>query len=137
MNFQIQAMACHTNQFARIHELAQKQSIAFVIPCEKRPNEMEILIECFLYSNETNLKTIVLPKLIVITDAITAIVQLLRVSNTKSLSSIHAYLRKNCNDKRGKYKYEKVPTDAKSTIKEAGWGDNKVISLTVSSNACF
>ncbi|KAF1756379.1 hypothetical protein GCK72_012832 [Caenorhabditis remanei] len=120
---EIQSMACHTNQFNRIHELAQKQSIMFILPCEKRPNESELLIECYLYTNENNMKTIVLPKVIVVVDAITAIVQLLRVSSSKSLSAIDVYVRKACTEKRGKYKYEKVPTDGKMTIKEAGWAD--------------
>ncbi|UMM26602.1 hypothetical protein L5515_010234 [Caenorhabditis briggsae] len=132
---EIQAMACHTNQFQHIHELAQKQSIMLILPCEKRPNESELLIECYLYTNENNMKTIVLPKLIVIGDAITAIVQLLRVCTSKPLSTIDVYLRKNCVEKRGKYKYEKVPNDGKMTIKDAGWaekqGGGEVLKVTV------
>uniref|UniRef100_A0A1I7TD61 MATH domain-containing protein n=1 Tax=Caenorhabditis tropicalis TaxID=1561998 RepID=A0A1I7TD61_9PELO len=113
----------------RIHELAQKQSIMFILPCEKRPNESELLIECYLYTNESNMKTIVLPKAIVVGDAVTAIVQLLRVSTSKSLSTIDVYLRKACTEKKGKFKYEKVPTDGKMTIKDAGWADKVTVVI--------
>uniref|UniRef100_A0A1I7TD62 MATH domain-containing protein n=1 Tax=Caenorhabditis tropicalis TaxID=1561998 RepID=A0A1I7TD62_9PELO len=126
---EIKSMASHTSQFSRIHELAQKQSIMFILPCEKRPNESELLIECYLYTNESNMKTIVLPKAIVVGDAVTAIVQLLRVSTSKSLSTIDVYLRKACTEKKGKFKYEKVPTDGKMTIKDAGWADKVTVVI--------
>ncbi|CAI2351745.1 unnamed protein product [Caenorhabditis sp. 36 PRJEB53466] len=126
---EIQAMAAHSNQFQRIYELALKQPIMFNLPCEKRPTESEVLIECFLYSSENNMKTIVLPKAAIIVDAVNAVVQLLRISSTMSLSSLDVYVRKTCTEKKGKFKYERVQTDAKHSIRDAAWADKTTLVI--------
>uniref|UniRef100_A0A8R1HMT2 RING-type domain-containing protein n=1 Tax=Caenorhabditis japonica TaxID=281687 RepID=A0A8R1HMT2_CAEJA len=126
---EIQAMAAHSNQFEKIYEMALKQPIMFNLPCEKRPTEHEVLIECFLYASENNMKTIVLPKAAIILDAITAVVQLLRISSNLSLSSLDVYVRKDCTEKKGKYKYEVVPTDTRLTIKDSQWADKTTLVI--------
>lgn len=71
-----------------------------------------------------------LPKAAIIVDAITAVVLLLRISSNLSLSSLDVYVRKTCtSEKKNKYKYEKIPTDAKVTIRDAMWADRTTLVI--------
>ncbi|CAB3396880.1 unnamed protein product [Caenorhabditis bovis] len=98
---------------------------------EMQATKQEVVIDCYIYGKDNLKKTIIFPKTAFVGDTVNAIISLLRISSNRVNSSLDVYVRKDVNEKKNQFKYEKVPHDAKCMIKDVFWTD-KIIILLIS-----
>lgn len=116
--YPLSATLCH-----QIYDLVTEENS----PSPAVNKKEEIIVDCSIYGKETTVKRIVIPRASLISDMLSAVLQLQKLAKNRTTSSLGIYIRHD-----GK-RYEQLRPKllGKKPVKEMSWPDSMAVVIDV------